>query len=84
MTEKIVPTREGVVVSNKMDKTVVVAVERLTRHPLYGRVVRRTTKHKAHDERNECNEGDRVVIQACRPLSKEKSWRVIRIVSRAK
>jgi small subunit ribosomal protein S17 len=84
MSEKIIPTREGVVVSNKMDKTVVVAVERLTRHPLYGRVMRRTTKHKAHDERNECNEGDRVVIQACRPLSKEKSWRVIRIVSRAK
>jgi small subunit ribosomal protein S17 len=84
MTEKIIPTREGVVVSSKMDKTVVVAVERLTRHALYGRVMRRTTKHKAHDERNECNEGDRVVIQACRPLSKEKSWRVIQIVSRAK
>ena len=84
MSDKVIATREGVVVSNKMDKTVVVAVERLTRHPLYGRVVRRTTKHKAHDETNQCNEGDRVVIQACRPLSKDKSWRVINIVSRAK
>jgi small subunit ribosomal protein S17 len=84
MSDKVIATREGVVVSSKMDKTVVVAVERLTRHPLYGRVVRRTTKHKAHDETNQCNEGDRVVIQACRPLSKDKSWRVINIVSRAK
>jgi small subunit ribosomal protein S17 len=84
MSDKVIATREGLVVSSKMDKTVVVAVERLTRHPLYGRVLRRTTKHKAHDETNDCNEGDRVVIQACRPLSKEKSWRVISIVSRAK
>ena len=84
MSDKVIATREGLVTSSKMDKTVVVAVERLTRHPLYGRVMRRTTKHKAHDERNECNEGDRVVIQSCRPLSKEKSWRVIEIVSRAK
>ncbi|MCE5216158.1 30S ribosomal protein S17 [bacterium] len=84
MSDKVIATREGVVVSSKMDKTVVVAVERLTRHPLYGRVVRRTTKHKAHDETNQCNEGDRVVIQACRPLSKDKSWRVINIVTRAK
>jgi small subunit ribosomal protein S17 len=84
MSDKVIATREGLVMSSKMDKTVVVAVERLTRHPLYGRVMRRTKKHKAHDERNECNEGDRVVIQACRPLSKEKSWRVISIVSRAK
>jgi small subunit ribosomal protein S17 len=84
MSEKIIATREGVVVSSKMDKTVVVAVERLTRHALYGRVLRRTTKHKAHDERNECSEGDRVVIQSCRPLSRDKSWRVIQIVSRAK
>ena len=84
MSEKVIATREGVVVSNKMDKTVVVAVERLTRHALYGRVLRRTTKHKAHDETNECREGDRVVIQACRPLSKDKSWRVVDIVTRAK
>lgn len=84
MTDKVVPTQEGIVVSNKMDKTVVVAVQHLVRHPLYGRVMRRTRKYKAHDEANECGEGDRVVIQACRPLSKEKSWRVTRIVSRAK
>ncbi len=84
MSDKVIATREGVVVSSKMDKTVVVAVERLTRHPIYGRVMRRTTRHKAHDEANECNEGDRVVIQACRPLSKEKSWRVVGILSRAK
>lgn len=84
MSDKVIATREGIVVSNKMDKTVVVAVERLTRHPVYGRVVRRTSRHKAHDERNECNMGDRVIIQACRPLSKDKSWRVVSIVSRAR
>jgi len=87
MSDKTSPrsaTLEGVVVSSKMDKTVVVAVGRLTHHPLYGRVMRRTTKYKAHDERNECNEGDQVVIQECRPLSKEKTWRVVSITSRAK
>ncbi|MBP8952966.1 MAG: 30S ribosomal protein S17 [Armatimonadetes bacterium] len=84
MSDKVIATREGVVVSDKMDKTVVVAVERLTRHPLYGRVVRRTRKFKAHDERNECHAGDRVRIQHCRPLSKDKSWRVIEIVERAR
>ena len=84
MTDKIIATREGVVVSSKMDKTVVVACERLTRHRLYGRVQRKTARYKAHDERNDCNEGDRVVIQSCRPLSKDKSWRVIDVVSRAK
>jgi small subunit ribosomal protein S17 len=77
-------TLEGTVVSSKMDKTIVVAVPRLTRHRKYGRVMRRTGKHKAHDERNECNEGDQVIIQQCRPLSKEKNWRVISILSRAK
>ena len=84
MSDKVIATREGVVVSDKMDKTVDVAVERLTRHPLYGRVVRRTRKFKAHDERNECHAGDRVRIQHCRPLSKDKSWRVIEIVERAR
>ncbi|NSW57500.1 MAG: 30S ribosomal protein S17 [Armatimonadetes bacterium] len=84
MSDKVIATREGVVVSDKMDKTVVVAVERLTRHPLYGRVLRRTRKFKAHDERNECHTGDRVRIQHCRPLSKDKSWRVIEIVERAR
>lgn len=77
-------TLEGVVVSDKMDKTVVVAVQWLTPHPLYGRVVRRTAKYKAHDEVNDCHAGDRVVIQECRPVSKDKCWRVIGVVERAK
>ena len=77
-------TREGIVVSDKMDKTVVVEVERLAPHPLYRRVLRRTTKHKAHDDKNECRVGDRVTIMECRPLSKEKSWRVVHIISRAR
>lgn len=76
--------REGVVVSDKMDKTVVVAVQRLTRHPLYGRVIRITKKFKAHDEKNECGVGDRVRIVETRPLSKEKRWRVAEIVEKAK
>jgi len=77
-------TREGVVISNGMDKTVVVSVQRLTPHPLYGRVLRRTTKYKAHDETNDCNVGDRVQITECRPLSKDKSWRVTSVLVRAK
>lgn len=76
--------KEGVVVSDKMDKTVVVAVQRLVRHRLYRRVIRRTRRFKAHDETNDCHVGDRVRIQECRPLSKEKCWRVIEVVSRAK
>ncbi|HLH81041.1 MAG TPA: 30S ribosomal protein S17 [Chthonomonas sp.] len=76
--------RQGKVVSNKMDKTVVVAVERRVRHPLYGKIVRKTTKFKAHDEENSCNEGDIVEIMETRPLSKEKCWRVVRILERAK
>lgn len=77
-------TLEGVVVSDKMDKTVVVAVQRLTPHPLYGRVMRRTAKYKAHDEANECRQGDRVAIQECRPLSKDKCWRVTAVLERAR
>ena len=76
--------RGGLVVSSKMDKTVVVAVETLMRHPLYGKTIRRTTKFKAHDDLNECNDGDRVEITETRPLSREKRWRVTRIVERAK
>ncbi|HZO91428.1 MAG TPA: 30S ribosomal protein S17 [Chthonomonadaceae bacterium] len=76
--------RVGRVVSNKMQKTVVVAVENKVRHPLYGKIMRRTTKFKAHDERNECNEGDTVEIMETRPLSKEKRWRVVRIIEKAK
>lgn len=78
------PTREGTVVSDKMDKTVVVEVERTTRHPLYRKVLRRSSKFKAHDEANECKVGDRVLIAECRPLSKEKSWRVVEVIRRAR
>jgi small subunit ribosomal protein S17 len=74
----------GRVVSDKMDKTVVVAVDRLVRHPLYKKVIRRTSKFYAHDERNECRVGDLVEIMETRPLSKLKRWRVVRIVQRAK
>lgn len=76
--------REGVVVSNKMMKTVVVEVERLVRHPVLGKVLRRTSRFKAHDEHNECREGDRVLIMETRPLSREKRWRVVQILARAK
>jgi small subunit ribosomal protein S17 len=78
------PVRQGKVVSDKMEKTVVVAVENLVRHPLYGRTMRRTTRFKAHDETNDCRVGDTVEITDCRPISKEKRWRVSRIVERAK
>lgn len=76
--------RQGKVISNKMQKTVVVAVESRVRHPLYGKFVRHTAKFKAHDEDNACGEGDTVEIMETRPLSKEKNWRVVRIVERAK
>ncbi|MDB9751609.1 30S ribosomal protein S17 [Gammaproteobacteria bacterium] len=76
-------TVTGTVKSNKMDKTISVLVERRVRHPLYGKFMRRSTKLLAHDETNECNEGDIVVIEASRPLSKNKSWRLQRIVSKA-
>ena len=76
--------RQGVVVSNKMDKTVVVAVERKEKHPLYGKFVKKTTKFLAHDEKNECGEGDTVLIMETRPLSKTKNWRVEKIVEKAK
>jgi small subunit ribosomal protein S17 len=75
-------TREGVVVSDKMEKTRVVRIERVYRHPRYQRVVRRAKKLKAHDERNESRTGDRVVIEETRPISKEKRWRIREIVSR--
>ncbi len=76
--------REGVVVSDKMDKTVVVAIRTLTRHPLYQRVIRRTKKLKAHDESNECQRGDIVSVMETRPISREKRWRVVRIIEKAK
>lgn len=77
-------TRDGVVISDKMDKTVVVQVSDLVRHPLYKRVLKRTSKFKAHDAENNCHVGDHVQIMETRPLSKEKCWRVINITERAK
>ena len=76
--------REGLVVSDKMDKTVVVAVEDRFKHPLYGKVVRRTSKLKAHDEQNTCGIGDRVRLRETRPLSASKRWRVVEIHEKAK
>ena len=73
----------GRVVSDKMDKTVSVAIERRIKHPVYGKYIRRTTKVLAHDAQNECKEGDRVAISECRPISKSKSWAVVNIVERA-
>jgi small subunit ribosomal protein S17 len=73
----------GRVVSSKMNKTVAVAVERLIKHPSYGKYVRRTTKLLAHDENNECREGDMVAIAPCRPLSRRKSWMLVRVIERA-
>lgn len=72
------------VVSSKMDKTVVVAVERKEKHPLYGKSVKTTARFVAHDEKNECGEGDKVIIMETRPLSKTKNWRVTKIVEKAK
>ena len=76
--------REGYVVSDKMDKTVVVAVEDRVKHALYGKIIRRTTKYKAHDEANECGVGDRVRLMETRPLSATKRWRVIEVLEKAK
>jgi small subunit ribosomal protein S17 len=77
-------TRVGVVVSDKMDKTVVVEIVRLYSHPLYKKRVKTTKRYKAHDENNECQVGDKVLIEECRPLSRDKSWKVIQIVEKAK
>jgi small subunit ribosomal protein S17 len=77
-------TRIGVVSSNKMDKTVVVAVERKVQHPIYGKFLKKTTRFHAHDEKNECSIGDVVRIMESRPLSKTKRWRLVEIVEKAK
>ena len=82
-TQKSQRTIEGRVVSNKMQKTVTVLLERQVQHPLYGKIVRRSTKVHAHDENGECKEGDVVRIVETRPLSKTKNWRVVEIVTRA-
>ncbi len=84
MERNLRKTRTGKVVSNKMDKTIVVAVEDHVRHPLYKKIVKRTYKLKAHDESNECNIGDTVKVMETRPLSKDKRWRLVEIVERAK
>ncbi len=77
-------TRTGKVVSDKMDKTVVVAIADNVQHPLYKKIVKRTVKLKAHDEKNECRVGDRVLVMETRPLSKDKRWRVVEIIEKAK
>jgi small subunit ribosomal protein S17 len=82
--DKNLRTVTGKVVSSKMDKTVSVSVERLVKHPLYGKYLRRTTRYMAHDADNSCNEGDTVMIAECSPFSKNKSWRLVEIVGRAK
>ena len=77
-------TNVGRVVSNKMDKTIVVAIEDSVKHPLYKKIIKRTVKLKAHDEKNECTIGDRVRVMETRPLSKEKRWRLVEVIEKAK
>ena len=84
MERNLRKTRTGKVVSNKMDKTIVVAVVDNVKHPLYGKIVKRTYKLKAHDEKNECNIDDRVKVMETRPLSKDKRWRLVEIIEKAK
>ena len=84
MERNLRKTRVGKVTSNKMDKTIVVAVENNVKHPLYGKVVKRTYKLKAHDEENACNIGDTVRVMETRPLSKDKRWRLVEIMEKAK
>ncbi|MCY4155571.1 MAG: 30S ribosomal protein S17 [Gammaproteobacteria bacterium] len=80
---KTVRSLTGTVVSNKMDKSIAVTIQRTVKHPLYGKYIRRTTKLLAHDENNECNIGDTVIIEASRPVSKNKAWRLRSVVSKA-
>ena len=81
---KLRKTRVGIVTSDKMDKTIVVSIVDNVKHPLYGKIVKRTYKLKAHDEKNECNIGDRVRVMETRPLSKDKRWRLVEIIEKAK
>ena len=76
-------TLQGKVISNKMEKSITVAIERQVKHPIYGKYIKRTTKIHAHDETNQCNEGDIVTISQCRPLSKTKSWTLAEVVTKA-
>ena len=82
--EKAARTLTGRVSSDKMDKTITVVVERLVRHPVYGKYMRRSTKLHAHDESNECRTGDLVMIEQCRPLAKTKVWRLVKVLERAR
>ncbi len=84
MERNLRKTRTGKVVSDKMDKTIVVAIEDHVKHPLYGKIVKKTYKLKAHDEKNECGVGDTVKVMETRPLSKDKRWRLVEIVEKAK
>jgi len=84
MERKLRKERVGLVVSNKMDKSIVVRIERRVKHPMYGKFVKKSTKLMAHDEKNECNIGDTVKIMETRPLSKNKCWRLVNIIERAK
>ena len=84
MERNLRKTRVGKVVSNKMDKTIVVAIMENVRHPVYKKVIKRTYKLKAHDENNECNIGDKVEVMETRPLSKDKRWRLVSIIEKAK
>ena len=84
MERNLRKTMVGTVVSDKMDKTVVVSIQDNVKHPLYKKIIKRTVKFKAHDEKNECGIGDRVMIMETRPISKDKNWRVVQIIEKAK
>ena len=84
MERNLRKTRIGIVTSDKMDKTVVVTIQDRVKHPHYSKIVDRSVKYKAHDENNECGIGDKVQIMECRPLSKDKNWRVVKIIEKAK
>lgn len=82
-TEQTIRTVQGRVISDKMDKTITVAVERKVKHPIYGKFIKRTTKLHAHDETNQCHEGDLVSVRECRPLSKSKTWMLVDVLEKA-
>ncbi|HBA93361.1 MAG TPA: 30S ribosomal protein S17 [Ruminococcaceae bacterium] len=84
MDRNLRKTRIGIVTSDKMDKTVVVTIKDRVKHPLYNKIVDKSVKYKAHDENNECGVGDKVQIMECRPMSKDKNWRVVEIIEKAK
>jgi len=83
MSEAKIRTIQGVVISNKMDKSIVVMIERRVKHPMYGKFIMRSTKLKAHDEANVCNQGDIVTITECAPISKSKNWKLVDVITKA-